>query len=114
MYPWDRTRQGHERKYFRRKRKKPKTILRLPDLEIASTAVLRSPTSPVRPTAGDAIGRGLRELSLVGLRKGQGTALRVEYVVREIEIPPSKAAPFRLLQSAILANEKNAAVLKKE
>ncbi len=37
-----------------------------------------------------------------------------EYVVRDIEIPPSKAASFRQLESAIMANEKSAAVLKKE
>ena len=37
-----------------------------------------------------------------------------EYVVRDLEIPPSKAASFRLLESAILANEKSAAVLKKQ
>lgn len=37
-----------------------------------------------------------------------------EYVVRDIEIPPGKAASFRQLESAILANEKGAAVLKKE
>jgi hypothetical protein len=37
-----------------------------------------------------------------------------EYVVRQVEIPPSKAADFRLLESAILSDEKNAAVLKKQ
>jgi site-specific recombinase XerD len=35
-----------KRKNFRSKRKKPKLILRLPDLEIARTAVLQSLTSP--------------------------------------------------------------------
>ena len=46
----------------------------------------------------------------------KGTVLHYEseYVVRDIEIPPSKAASFRKLQSAIMANEKSAAVLKKE
>jgi hypothetical protein len=37
-----------------------------------------------------------------------------EYVVRQVEIPPSKAADFRLLESTILSDEKSAAVLKKE
>jgi hypothetical protein len=37
-----------------------------------------------------------------------------EYVVRDIEIPPAKAAAFRLLESAILSNEKSSAVLKKQ
>ena len=46
--------------------------------------------------------------------KGKVLHYESEYVVRDIEIPPSKAASFRLLQSAILANEKSAAVLKKE
>ncbi len=46
----------------------------------------------------------------------QGKVLHYEseYVVRDIEIPPAKAAAFRLLESAILANEKGAAVLKKQ
>lgn len=35
-----------KRKHFRNKRKKPRTVLRLPDLEIARTAVLQSLTSP--------------------------------------------------------------------
>jgi hypothetical protein len=37
-----------------------------------------------------------------------------EYVVRQVEIPPAKAAAFRLLESAILSDEKSAAVLKKQ
>jgi hypothetical protein len=37
-----------------------------------------------------------------------------EYVVRQVEIPPEKAASFRLLESAIVADEKSAAVLKKQ
>jgi len=35
-----------KRKHFRNKRKKPKTILRLPDLEVARTSVLQSLSSP--------------------------------------------------------------------
>jgi hypothetical protein len=37
-----------------------------------------------------------------------------EYIVRQIEIPPAKAASFRQLENAILSDEKNAAVLKKQ
>jgi transglutaminase-like putative cysteine protease len=37
-----------------------------------------------------------------------------EYVVRQVEIPPAKAADFRHLESVILSDEKNAAVLKKQ
>jgi hypothetical protein len=37
-----------------------------------------------------------------------------EYVVRQVEIPPAKAAAFRHLESVILADEKNSAVLKKQ
>jgi hypothetical protein len=37
-----------------------------------------------------------------------------EYVVRQVEIPPAKASDFRRLESIILADEKNAAVLKKQ
>jgi hypothetical protein len=46
----------------------------------------------------------------------QGKVLHYEseYVVRDIEIPPAKAAAFRQLESAILSNEKGAAVLKKQ
>jgi hypothetical protein len=37
-----------------------------------------------------------------------------EYVVRQVEIPPTKAADFRRFESTILSDEKNAAVLKKQ
>src|SRR5271157_1027522 len=37
-----------------------------------------------------------------------------EYVVRQVEIPPAKAADFRHLESVILTDEKNSAVLKKQ
>jgi len=37
-----------------------------------------------------------------------------EYVVRQVEIPPSRAADFRRLESVILSDEKNSAVLKKQ
>jgi hypothetical protein len=37
-----------------------------------------------------------------------------EYVVRQVEIPPAKAAAFRQLENAILADEKSSAVLKKQ
>ena len=37
-----------------------------------------------------------------------------EYIVRQVEIPPSKAADFRRFESTILSDEKNAAVLKKQ
>jgi hypothetical protein len=37
-----------------------------------------------------------------------------EYVVRQVEIPPAKAADFRHLESVILSDEKNSAVLKKQ
>ena len=37
-----------------------------------------------------------------------------EYVVRQVEIPATKAADFRKLESAILADERNSAVLKKQ
>jgi len=37
-----------------------------------------------------------------------------EYVVRQIEIPPARAADFRRFESVILSDEKNAAVLKKQ
>jgi hypothetical protein len=36
-----------------------------------------------------------------------------EYAVRQVELPPEKAAAFRHLESVILADEKGAAVLKK-
>jgi hypothetical protein len=37
-----------------------------------------------------------------------------EYVVRQVEIPPAKYADFRHLESVILSDEKNSAVLKKQ
>lgn len=37
-----------------------------------------------------------------------------EYVVRDVEIPPSKANEFKNLETAILSYEKSSAVLKKE
>ena len=37
-----------------------------------------------------------------------------DYVVRQVEIPPAKAAAFRSLESAILSDEKGTAVLKKQ
>jgi hypothetical protein len=37
-----------------------------------------------------------------------------EYIVRQVEIPPDKAAEFRKLESAILFDEKGTAVLKKQ
>jgi len=37
-----------------------------------------------------------------------------EYVVRQVEIPPTKASAFRHLESVILSDEKNAVVLKKQ
>ena len=37
-----------------------------------------------------------------------------EYVVREVQLPPDKAADFRRLESVILSDEKSAAVLKKQ
>ncbi len=37
-----------------------------------------------------------------------------EYIVRQVEIPPAKAADFRRLQNAILSDEKSSAVLKKQ
>jgi hypothetical protein len=37
-----------------------------------------------------------------------------EYVVRQVEIPPAKYADFRRLESVILFDEKNSAVLKKQ
>ncbi len=45
----------------------------------------------------------------------QGNTLRYEreYVVREVEIPASRAADFRKLESAIMEDEQGAAVLKK-
>jgi hypothetical protein len=37
-----------------------------------------------------------------------------EYVVKQVEIPASKAADFRKLESGILADERGTAVLKKQ
>lgn len=37
-----------------------------------------------------------------------------EYIVRQVEIPPAKAADFRRLESTILSDEKSAAVLKRQ
>ncbi|MGA2278649.1 MAG: transglutaminase, partial [Terracidiphilus sp.] len=37
-----------------------------------------------------------------------------EYIVRQVEIPPSQAADFRKLESTILSDEKDSAVLKKQ
>ena len=37
-----------------------------------------------------------------------------EYVVRQVEIPPTKASAFRHFETVILSDEKNAAVLKKQ
>jgi hypothetical protein len=37
-----------------------------------------------------------------------------EYIVRQVEIPATKAAEFRLFESAILSDEKDSAVLKKQ
>jgi hypothetical protein len=37
-----------------------------------------------------------------------------EYIVRQVEIPATRAADFRRLESTILSDEKNAAVLKKQ
>jgi hypothetical protein len=46
--------------------------------------------------------------------KGNTLRYEREYVVRQVEIPPEKAAAFRRLENAILADEKGAAVLKKQ
>jgi hypothetical protein len=46
--------------------------------------------------------------------KGNALHYEAEYVVRDVEIPPSKAGDFRKLEQAIMASEKSAAVLKKE
>jgi hypothetical protein len=48
------------------------------------------------------------------LTKGDLLHYEREYVVRHVEIPPAKAADFRRFESAILSDEKNAAVLKKQ
>ncbi len=46
--------------------------------------------------------------------KGNLLHYESEYVVRQVEIPPSKSASFRTLEGAIISNEKSAAVLKKQ
>ena len=46
--------------------------------------------------------------------KGNVLHYERDYVVRQVEIPPEKAAEFRKLESAILFDEKGAAVLKKQ
>jgi hypothetical protein len=46
--------------------------------------------------------------------KGNTLHYEREYIVRQVEIPPTKAADFRKLESAILFDEKGAAVLKKQ
>jgi hypothetical protein len=46
--------------------------------------------------------------------KGNQLHYEREYVVRQVEIPPARAADFRRFESAILADEKNSAVLKKQ
>ena len=46
--------------------------------------------------------------------KGNVLHYERDYVVRQVEIPPDKAADFRKLENAILFDEKGAAVLKKQ
>jgi hypothetical protein len=46
--------------------------------------------------------------------KGNVLHYEREYEVREVEIPADKAASFRLLENTILADEKGAAVLKRQ
>ncbi len=46
--------------------------------------------------------------------KGSVLHYEREYVVRQVEIPAARVADFRRLESTILADEKNAAVLKKQ
>jgi transglutaminase-like putative cysteine protease len=46
--------------------------------------------------------------------KGSVLHYEREYVVRQVEIPATRAADFRRLESTILADEKNSAVLKKQ
>jgi len=46
--------------------------------------------------------------------KGNVLHYERDYVVRQVEIPPDKAGEFRKLESAILFDEKGAAVLKKQ
>jgi hypothetical protein len=46
--------------------------------------------------------------------KGSVLHYEREYVVRQVEIPAARVADFRRLESTILSDEKNAAVLKKQ
>jgi hypothetical protein len=46
--------------------------------------------------------------------KGNTLHYEREYVVRQVQLAPDKALSFRLLEGAILADEKGAAVLKKQ
>jgi hypothetical protein len=46
--------------------------------------------------------------------KGDVLHYESEYVVRQVEIPPAKAADFRKLENAILSVERGSAVLKKQ
>ena len=46
--------------------------------------------------------------------RGRDLHYEREYVVRQVEIPPAKAADFRKLESAILTDERGTAVLKKQ
>jgi hypothetical protein len=46
--------------------------------------------------------------------KGNVLHYEREYVVRQVELPPSQAAAFRHFEGAILADEKGDAVLKKQ
>jgi Domain of Unknown Function with PDB structure (DUF3857) len=46
--------------------------------------------------------------------KGNQLHYEREYIVRQVQIPAEKAAAFRKLESAILADEKGTAVLKKQ
>ena len=46
--------------------------------------------------------------------KGDVLHYESEYVVRQVEIPPAKAADFRKLENAILSAERASAVLKKQ
>jgi hypothetical protein len=48
------------------------------------------------------------------LAKGNLLHYEREYVVRQVELPAARAADFRHLESVILSDEKNAAVLKKQ
>lgn len=46
--------------------------------------------------------------------KGNDLHYEREYVVRQVEIPPDRAADFRKLENAILADEKGTVVLKRQ